>query len=1178
MRLRLVVRRNGLPELRLMWHVQLGTNPTISKLLEQLNDHVPLEGEHWGLEDYVVELHDNDGTNFECLHYQLVRDVLKPDDRVFVRVLDQDDRRRRRTSGRLQISSDGRHLVDGVPFGRPRLRAPTGRPAVHIPPRKRARLTYTQQDGAEHDSPTLLLTDGRELKDGDRPSHLQIPADPGDTDSDTDDQDFACDDDDDLDDSSTESSYEEQTDNEIEEAPTDHEDEDDEDEDEEDEEDGAEVEGLDQEARELAVENAALEVPNPPRTQTLSLDTLDKLTALRATFPTAPVDLLEKVLAASQDDLRTTYNVLSEGFDPQMSQEAIVIWKPGAGNLGVNLGQSHGLVNSASTDGIVSGLSTRKRKLNEHSPVEDSDNDDDDGEGYGTSLWRKYDHAGFPPGTITSGTGLSHMAAISASFGSSKVNGNSEATSATLKALTAEPVDEDDDTSSSGSSSDSSASDESDDASDEESSSEGSRSSSSSAESSDADSESSDTSSEGPRRRTSNDGHIQSSSGSDSGSDSDSDSDSGSDSGPEEYPFETANHKDPTAVENESDESSDSSDGTSDDSSDSESSGTDSNSESGEDADDRHHNTKVPPSSAIAMAHAMPQARPASSNPMQTNPASIPVPPGAGKESTKRRNVRRRAAKLAKKEVHRPDDQITNSSTTIKGIPTEGEPSIAEKMALFEAKRKALLDAIATGGIEVGPSGETTLDHTFAETDGVKRKRTGQKNSGQLHDKNKAAVETTDELLGDDREESSPSQKRRRIDLGVSRRLVFGALGLRNPKNKQDEDKMRDKLQTDAQPRATQQPSSQPRPPTDEVVSINDDQDINAWKLKINYRAVECCQDGIELSPAPFPFQQRWDPQQQYLSASKKNKRGGQSKRAQRNHSQYYDDDVRPGKKREHYNSSRILDSGYGHSHDGYNAAPEVDVMLNYDDTENQDHNHDNDPENEISQVTDLDDLPSLPKDVSVLPLLRLEQAKIGMVITWQKWSCSSATSWQPQLSRVTAIVATVDNDAAELKVCLAKRDRCLDGNEKRYDNITGQRIYDRFEAPDLGEDDGADGDQDDADMDEGYRIVPWTDIQDPRILQEPLEIRVGLDTTSEYIDPVETGETVISLESQPNPTMPLPPSQQEVDVTANPAELIGLEPVQSCSEKESFSEIPESKASPELGESWVESHIQAAN
>ncbi len=82
MRLRLVVRRNGLPELRLMWHVHLDSNPTISKLLEQLNNQVPLESDHWGLEDYVVELHDSDGVDFECLHYQSVRSVLKADDRV----------------------------------------------------------------------------------------------------------------------------------------------------------------------------------------------------------------------------------------------------------------------------------------------------------------------------------------------------------------------------------------------------------------------------------------------------------------------------------------------------------------------------------------------------------------------------------------------------------------------------------------------------------------------------------------------------------------------------------------------------------------------------------------------------------------------------------------------------------------------------------------------------------------------------------------------------------------------------------------------------------------------------------------------------------------------------------------------------------------------------------------
>jgi hypothetical protein len=82
MRLRLVVRRNALPEVRLMWNVRLESDPTIAKLLELLNDDIPLESEDWGLEDYVVELRDDDGTEFECLHYQLVRSVLKPDDRI----------------------------------------------------------------------------------------------------------------------------------------------------------------------------------------------------------------------------------------------------------------------------------------------------------------------------------------------------------------------------------------------------------------------------------------------------------------------------------------------------------------------------------------------------------------------------------------------------------------------------------------------------------------------------------------------------------------------------------------------------------------------------------------------------------------------------------------------------------------------------------------------------------------------------------------------------------------------------------------------------------------------------------------------------------------------------------------------------------------------------------------
>lgn len=51
------------------------------------------------------------------------------------------DLRFRRLSGRHQISADGKHLVDGVAFGRPYLRR-GDRPTIKMPPRKRRRLTY----------------------------------------------------------------------------------------------------------------------------------------------------------------------------------------------------------------------------------------------------------------------------------------------------------------------------------------------------------------------------------------------------------------------------------------------------------------------------------------------------------------------------------------------------------------------------------------------------------------------------------------------------------------------------------------------------------------------------------------------------------------------------------------------------------------------------------------------------------------------------------------------------------------------------------------------------------------------------------------------------------------------------------------------------------------------------
>lgn len=81
MRLRLIVQRYGLPEARVVWTIDSET-ATISQLLEQVSEAIPLESGEWGLEDYAVELRGDRDVNFECLHYQLIEKVMKEDDEV----------------------------------------------------------------------------------------------------------------------------------------------------------------------------------------------------------------------------------------------------------------------------------------------------------------------------------------------------------------------------------------------------------------------------------------------------------------------------------------------------------------------------------------------------------------------------------------------------------------------------------------------------------------------------------------------------------------------------------------------------------------------------------------------------------------------------------------------------------------------------------------------------------------------------------------------------------------------------------------------------------------------------------------------------------------------------------------------------------------------------------------
>ncbi len=168
MRLRLTIQRHALPLTNILWTVRAQdptstsahASATISQLLEDVNDIFQLESDDWGLEDYVVE---TDG--YECLHFQPIDSVLKEDDKVTIRALQTIDLRIRRLGGRHQITSDGRHLFDGVAFGRPYLRK-TARPAFQIPPRKRRKLDLGHGQYIEDDSTSQgLLSAGHNLVD-----------------------------------------------------------------------------------------------------------------------------------------------------------------------------------------------------------------------------------------------------------------------------------------------------------------------------------------------------------------------------------------------------------------------------------------------------------------------------------------------------------------------------------------------------------------------------------------------------------------------------------------------------------------------------------------------------------------------------------------------------------------------------------------------------------------------------------------------------------------------------------------------------------------------------------------------------------------------------------------------------------------------------------------------------
>lgn len=287
--------------------------------------------------------------------------------------------------------------------------------------------------------------------------------------------------------------------------------------------------------------------------------------------------------------------------------------------------------------------------------------------------------------------------------------------------------------------------------------------------------------------------------------------------------------------------------------------------------------------------------------------------------------------------------------------------------------------------------------------------------------------------------------------------------------------------------------NEEPRQMVDNVQMADEDQ--NAWKNKILYRAVECVQEGVELSEPPFPFVQRWDPQQRWDSQPSQ-RRG---KRKARADSQFYNSTGSHSTKKR--KSEQPAGEYYYHEDTTALLAYQEDIELDYDDAT---FNPDEDPitngfTDQPSRHTDeqaVDDLPPLPEDMSSLPVLNAIDVKLGLMIAWKQLICTEATQWQPQLSNyVTASVTEAREGSAFFQVQLARRDRNLDRNMKKYDEETGQRVYGKFEAPDSDEDE--DDDQAPEEDDDGIREISFAEMIEPRIVQQAAETN-GVDHSGE--------------------------------------------------------------------------------
>ncbi|KJZ73826.1 hypothetical protein HIM_06719 [Hirsutella minnesotensis 3608] len=988
LRLRLSVRRNGVPEVKLVWPCERSQDLTVSKLLGQLNDVLPLECGEWGLEDYVVELADGTGGSFECLHFQQVQHVFKNDDLVSIRCLQGDDLRRRRLSGRHQITVDGKHLIDGLVFGKAWTRAPRDRPAVELPPRKRARES---DDGADDE-------DDDEEPAARRPRLLP-------------ESEYVSDDSD---------SYEAQDD--------------------------------EPDEREVASELQALIKDNEAIGEGELLQDDEGIEAAEAEAE-EPASGLPQIFSAFLESMGVGASDAADEDEAGPARPLIEVVESEEGRERPDSASDSTSSDASSSDSPFSSPS----KSSSSGSSSESDSDQPGGAGGGD-------------------------------LGNSPVHGHGNK-------------------------------------------------------------HDHDPNNNGPRDQDSD---------SNSDSDSDSDSDTYSDSGSsnasdtsagalishryqgaiqrgrrEDFEFKvplpphlglTRRHV-PKAVREKCNQprqisppvDSAPNTNTTRDLSQAEQSAA---SSSEADSPPAPISSRIDQAAQVARSNHMPSA------------ANAPVPPYCGLSRTQKRNARRRrnrtvnkhsetamqslmAALAERKREMQAAKTLENNNAAVNSENQVGDNQVGDNQASDTPARQKQFDGKQT----LGKRSSGSMSPGPPDEQGVPDQDQG---SHINHNQG-------DDQIHDESHGQESVRKRARLDMGAGRRLVFGALGLKTPKCKADEDEIRNSLMKGVRalnnPRISKdediEMSSEQGTKISSVqdikmssvqdleVSFGQDadmppeqglhmsyvQDIEMLSLDSDdlqfehvgdeerpaalmpYSGEECCTEDVPLMEPPFPFTQRWDPQQQGRQKRKRNRKSQEfyDDYNEEDSGLYVDENAVPPREWEVVKGDPFTDGLTDEQ------RVEIEVMQAFaaefgdDETAEDDKGEDTDGIEALADAI-LEHVAPLPQDVSVLPQLAPEDLMEGMLITWQEMGMSvSEEAWGPTILRRTGVLLT-ERAQRPIVVKVAHRDR--ESIETQCTFLSRKVDLDKFDGPTRESDD---------DDDDGLRVFDaWDELRDLRLLQMP--------------------------------------------------------------------------------------------